>query len=427
MSALVAVRNAFAPLVAVGALVVACDPSTSIVVEQPAPPPPPTAVLTSELAAAGNPLVLPSDAPQLVNLEVRAKVAASPHNYFRAVNLQLVQHVCRRFEPVMNTLPMVNLHGDAHVEQFAVTGQGVGLADFDDSATGPVVIDLVRFGTSVTLTAKQRGWDDVRLRAAFLGSYRAALEGSEPPPTPVVVARLREDFAPSHEAFLADAESRMREVADDDGDLGEEERGYARYVQLMVRMHPDKDASFFVRKRWGELHADGIGSATTERKLFRIEGPTAAASDDIILEAKEVRDMTSVDCINAPLGNAMRVVVGSIRFGHRYDPFLAVVPRGAEEDADDLSWWVQSWTSRYAELDIASLTSQEELAEVVALVGHQMAQAHTSPLPPPHDVQLRALLATMWLEHEQAINAAAVELSELTIDAHAKLVASLQK
>jgi Ser/Thr protein kinase RdoA (MazF antagonist) len=42
----------------------------------------------------------------------------------------------------------VNLHGDAHLEQFAVTDASFGLIDFDDAVGGPAVIDLLRFGVS---------------------------------------------------------------------------------------------------------------------------------------------------------------------------------------------------------------------------------------------------------------------------------------
>ena len=43
-------------------------------------------------------------------------------------------------------MPTVTLHGDPHLEQYAVTDAGRGLTDFDDASKGPAILDLVRFG-----------------------------------------------------------------------------------------------------------------------------------------------------------------------------------------------------------------------------------------------------------------------------------------
>jgi uncharacterized protein (DUF2252 family) len=94
-----------------------------------------------------------SDRPDLV-----AKLAATPHGYFRFVNMAFAAEACHLFADVSASLPEVNLHGDAHIEQFAVTNLGGGLTDFDDCTRGGAVIDLVRFGTSLLLAAREKGW-----------------------------------------------------------------------------------------------------------------------------------------------------------------------------------------------------------------------------------------------------------------------------
>ncbi len=377
------------------------------------PPPAPTPTATPH----PNPLELATDGLEAKSEKVRARLAASPHNYFRGVNMQFAQEVCRRFDKVMATLPMVNLHGDAHVEQFAVTEDSAGLADFDDSVTGPAVIDLARFGTSIELAARQRGWRSAHLLAAFLDSYDAALDDPSKVELPSIVGRIRQGFAKSHEAFLTWAESRMEPPPESERAHAEGE--YARYVKLMLLVHPDKNEAFFGLKRWGMLRGQGIGSATTKRFLLRVEGPGPDADDDIILEAKEVRDLSAVPCVEARRGSGLRVVAGSVRFGNQPDPFLAVIPRSADESLDDPPWWIQSWSSNYAELDIqSSLEAEHDLLEVVTLVGRQMAYGHTNLLPAPYDLQLRQLVRQMLVERRDDIEQTITAMAALSEQAH---------
>src|SRR5215510_13698858 len=76
-------------------------------------------------------------------------------------------------------LPTVQLHGDAHVEQYSLTSNAWGLDDFDDSTRGPAFVDIVRFLGSIDLAAQQRGWsrDRERLIDRFFAGYRRGLSG----------------------------------------------------------------------------------------------------------------------------------------------------------------------------------------------------------------------------------------------------------
>lgn len=42
-------------------------------------------------------------------------------------------------------LPSGAVQGDAHLEQFVVTDDDFGLADFDNAGYGPAIVDLVRY------------------------------------------------------------------------------------------------------------------------------------------------------------------------------------------------------------------------------------------------------------------------------------------
>jgi uncharacterized protein (DUF2252 family) len=125
----------------------------------------------------------------------------TPRGYFRFVSRRFTQAVCAQFRDARGGFPDVNLHGDSHLEQYAVTSLGRGLTDFDESARGPSFIDLVRFGVSLELAAREKDWPGEGRRAfgAFLGGYREALKDPDiNGPAPLVVTRARGAFARDH-------------------------------------------------------------------------------------------------------------------------------------------------------------------------------------------------------------------------------------
>ena len=117
------------------------------------------------------------DAIKLAPRELIDRLRADPIDYFRFVNRPWIARVCEVFAEDMPDLPIVRLHGDAHLEQFAVTKDAWGLDDFDDSARGPALIDMVRFLGSIDLTLRRRGWigDREALFDRFFAGYRRGL------------------------------------------------------------------------------------------------------------------------------------------------------------------------------------------------------------------------------------------------------------
>ena len=99
---------------------------------------------------------LPSSSEGLPQPLVRA-VRASPHAFFRLANRAWASRVCAAFANDLRSLDQVRLHGDAHVEQYAVTDSAYGLDDFDDTAEGPSVIDIVRFPRITTSCGARAG------------------------------------------------------------------------------------------------------------------------------------------------------------------------------------------------------------------------------------------------------------------------------
>ena len=159
------------------------------------------------------PLDIPADTPDIqTHAALRARLRASAHGYFRFINAAFTREVCRRFEDLKQPQPEVTLHGDCHVEQYAVTELGRGLTDFDDSAGGPAYVDIVRFGVSLHLAARQRGWTRQAdwIYDAFRRGYRQALlDPRTTAPEPTVARRIADSFKDDRAASLARAETLM--------------------------------------------------------------------------------------------------------------------------------------------------------------------------------------------------------------------------
>ena len=112
-----------------------------------------------------NPIALADAPPELID-----RLRADPFTYFRFINRAWTTRVCEILADVPDPA-IVRLHGDAHVEQFALTKDAWGLDDFDDSARGPAFVDIVSFLGSLDLAARQRGW--TRSRNALWDSAEA--------------------------------------------------------------------------------------------------------------------------------------------------------------------------------------------------------------------------------------------------------------
>lgn len=348
---------------------------------------------------------------------LRDNLETSLHTYFRFINVPFSRAVCEIYDEELRAMPMVNLHGDAHLEQYAVTSTSRGLTDFDDASTGPAVLDLLRFGVSLELTCEQRGWKGhtAQLFAEFLRGYEAALKDPNiEAPEPAYVARARAAFGDDRVKFLKYAEGLMKPLREPS--RAQFERGYENFLELMRETRPDLSPQFFFVKKMGRLEL-GVGSRLDTKLLLRIEGPSPDPSDDIILEAKEVRDISGIPCVQAPVGTgAFRVLLGEARIGRIQRDVLAHVPRQVTEAADDPPFWVQSWEVDYVELDTKTVQSPAELKEIAFDVGVQLGIGHTTGIASPFDDQLRHAQRVMLERNRWRFRKSVEELAERARD-----------
>ena len=259
--------------------------------------------------------------------ELVARLRADPFAYFRFVNRAWTTRVCAAFEDVRD-LPIVRLHGDAHVGQFSLTNDAWGLDDFDDSARGPEFVDIVRFLGSIDLVTRERGWTSDRetLWDRFFEGFRRGLSTPDNRPAePDIVGLLRAQAPITRAAFLAWGESQMQPMEEVESKAVLE--GIGNFDRFIRRERSDLAPGYFTVARAGWVSL-GVGSALTRKFLIRVQGPTANPDDDELLEAKEVANLDGISCLEkAPSPQALRVINGTRQLGRLKHDILAVGPR----------------------------------------------------------------------------------------------------
>src|SRR5262249_36410810 len=285
--------------------------------------------------------------------------------------------VCEAFADVTD-VPVVRLHGDAHVEQFALSKDAWGLDDFDDSARGPLFVDIVRFLGSIDLATRQRGWtrDRDTLRDRFLEGYRRGLSTPDyRPAEPDIVRRLHRRTPVTRAGFLASAARRMR--PEDRATSMSVAAGMEAFERFVRHERPDLAHGYFAVARAGWLNI-GIGSAATRKVLIRVQGPTADPGDDDVLETKEVTNLDGLSCLEGPTAPpALRIIDGARQLGRVKHDILAVGPTlliAAAADRSEywLDWWVNSWEPSYHEIRVKELRSVSDLGAIAYDAGVQL-------------------------------------------------------
>lgn len=316
--------------------------------------------------------MLASASPELVDRLRRDAFA-----YFRFVNRPWTERVCEAFADVPNP-PVVRLHGDAHVEQFAFTKDAWGLDDFDDSTRGPTFVDIVRYLGSIDLATRQRGWQRDRdaLWGRFFEGYRRSLaEPAYRAPEPDLVRQLRSKAPLTRSAYLAWTDSLMQPM--DQTTMKSVVTAMNALDALVRRARADLAPGYFTVVQAGWLRI-GIGSSVTHKVLIRVHGPTSDPRDDVILEAKEATNLSGVRCLeNDGTPSAARVINGTLQLGRLKHEILAVgptdlIPAVADHANHSLEWWVSSWEPSYREVHLSDLRSSKDLGDIAFDSGVQL-------------------------------------------------------
>jgi hypothetical protein len=348
------------------------------------------------------------------NPELLERIKSGPHGYFRFINIIFSNGVCNEFSEIISGSPSLNLHGDAHIEQYAVTDLGRGLTDFDDSSTGPAILDWMRFGVSLQLACYEQGWKNHadELFAKFLEGYQYALDNPETEaPTPTIEKRIKSKFTEDRENYFKWIDSVMEPMPETERDSLL--TAMKPYFEMMLAENGKLKEEYFSVIDTGYLRM-GIGSALDLKYLIRIQAETDNPLDDIVLEVKQVRDLSGIDCINT-INNPYRILLGQARIA--YQPFKNL---GYFQFRDN-NFWVHSWVENYEEVKIGeTFKTVNEMSEVVYDAGVQLGRGHVKHIAAPFDSQVRRQQLQILTDHEMEIKQKCREFADLTIEAWQK-------
>jgi hypothetical protein len=310
--------------------------------------------------------------------ELIQRLRADPYVYFRFVNRSWIARICDDFGAELRSLPVVRLHGDPHVEQFAYTNDAWGLDDFDDSARGPAAIDIVRFLGSIDLAARQRFWEKHRekLFDGFVEGYKRGL--AEPdylPRAPEIVRQLRAQAPRTRAAFLALNDSRIQPLTE--GAMKAVIAAVEAFAGIVLRERPDLVSGYFrvVRAGWVQ---GGVGSAATPKIMVRVQGASDDPADDELLELKKIGDLGGLRCLETPAFQpTLRIIDGSKQLGRLKHSILAagpelVIPEVAARGQRLDDWWLRNVDPSYRQVGLTDLRSVDDLAAIVHDAGVQL-------------------------------------------------------
>jgi hypothetical protein len=321
-------------------------------------------------ARASEPIRAAPESLQRASPQLIERLRADPYDYFRFVNRSWIARVCDDFSSDLEGLPVVRLHGDAHVEQFALTQDAWGIDDFDDSARGPAIVDIVRFLGSIDLVARRRSWEKDRdkLFDRFVEGYTRGL--AEPhylPPPPDIVGRLRAQAPATRAALLAWGESKMQPL--EDTAMKAVVAGIEAVARVVLRERPDLTPEYFRVVRAGSVKS-GVGSAVLPKILVRVRGPSDDPADDELLESKKIGDLSGLSCLKTPaVQPTLRIIDGSKQLGRLKHNIMAagpelIIPEVMARGERLQDWWIRSLDPSYRQVRLTELQSVRDLAAI---------------------------------------------------------------
>jgi hypothetical protein len=190
------------------------------------------------------------------------------------------------------------------------------------------------------------------------------------------------------------------------------------YVEAMLADEPRFGPNYFQIEKAGALKM-GIGSALDQKYLVQVRGPSEDPYDDVVLELKQVRDLSHISCVTSAANfDPFRILLGQARIS--YTPFrlLGYVRLGGT------NFWVHAWVRNYKELDIGQFETPEQLLEVVYDVGVQLGRGHPKQVADPFGWQLRRELSQLLDKLEPRLLDSARDLEAGTVEAWQRFCAA---
>jgi hypothetical protein len=370
-----------------------CSPSSSSKV--PAPPVAPLLAAPAQrddcAGGFGSVASLQLEKPKLrargASARLIASLDASAHRYFRLLAVEYSSRVCFAFRDLRWHLPVVAVHGDAHVEQFVVTPKTFGLEDYDQAGFGPAVVDLVRFASSLHLVCRESRWacDPEQAVTAYFRAYRDALDRPPARALPAVVERVRKRVPQATASWLAWADALTQPMAPAVEQATK--KRWAEFLALQGDVQPQRSRRFYDIVRLGNLQM-GIGSAMEAKRLFRVRGETDSPDDDVILEARSTSQPLANTCVWRPAhGGSLHTLMFMSLLGPRMPEVFGTVV--LNDSPGEPAFWMQAWEPGYYELALRDIESQSDLDELGIDAARQLAGHFWTRFPEPLRVHQR--------------------------------------
>ena len=109
-----------------------------------------------------------------------------------------------------------------------------------------------------------------------------------------------------------------------------------------------------------------------------MQGPTTGPADDELLEAKELKDLGDLRCLEERASlPALRVIDGTTQLGRIKLNVLAagpelVIPELTTRGRQLRDWWIRSWDPSYREVRLEDIRSVKDLAAIAYDAGIQL-------------------------------------------------------
>ena len=149
------------------------------------------------------------------------------------------------------------------------------------------------------------------------------------------------------------------------------------FTRTVQKQRPEVPDGYFHVTRAGWLRI-GVGSAATTKILIRVRGPSNDPADDVLLEAKALRSLAGLGCLQMPSSSpTFRVIAGNQQIGRLKHAILLgapeiALPEVAAQGEHLRDWWIRSWDPSYREVNLDDLRSVEDLSAIVFDSGVQL-------------------------------------------------------
>ena len=336
------------------------------------------------------------------------------HFYFRNMLLPMQARFAQLLD--MASTPRALLHGSPHIDNYAKSGQGAAMVDFDRSRVGPYTWDLVRLMVSLSLRQKKdaKGLLDKKVLKQMKKGY---LRGFRHPDRPFSEVRELKDIEPEDDELSTNAYLKAN-------------KKWANEMRRNALPADDADIVTLVNS-WAEGRGDGVLNDYYIEEAGRGQGSMGfrglflvvlapkdkkAGLDRILLNIKATRTDPDTEWYKSPYGSEAERMRAAAEL---YAPGWELRAGGAV--LDGVEYYARQLDPLNAKIKkMLNADLQEDFAYAV---GTQLGRAHRLSLQGATPAELEEHLGSNF----DAIAAAGSTIRDELVDAHARYLNKMKR